>query len=111
MRSLQSTRIFGVLALLVTLSLISARNALAGDGHYWVSHDPSIGYAWPHQRVYQFPAAIVDQPAVPANCVVYFPGVIPFPGVYDYQPGPAVRVVGSIYAAYDQYAGPSSIPR
>ena len=88
MRSVRPATMAGLLFLpLLWAPLMS--EACAGDhaDHYRVSHDPSIGYAVPIQRVYQFPAAFV------------------------FQPGPEIPFGGVVHSAYDQYAGPSFIPR
>jgi hypothetical protein len=88
-------------------------SAHAGDGlgHYWVSRDPSIGYAVPIQRVYQFPAAFVFQPTAPSGYAVPIQRVYQFPAAFVFQPGPEVPFGGVFHSAYDQYAGPSFIPR
>jgi hypothetical protein len=99
------------LAALLAVTLAPVCSAQASDDHYWVSHDPSIGYAVAIQRVYQFPAAFVYQPAEPVG--------YPMPAGYyalgwtqwGYRPGTRPYIGGSLFAVYDQYAGPSFIPR
>lgn len=63
LRFVQSAILAGLLFLPLLWALIMS-NACAGDhgDHYWVSQDPTIGYAVSIQRVYQFSAAFVDQP-------------------------------------------------
>lgn len=81
------------------------------QGHYWVSRDPSVGYAVPIQRVYQFPAALVFQPTAPYGYAVPLQHVYQFPASLVFQPGPELPFQAMPGPWYDQYGGPSSIPR
>jgi hypothetical protein len=106
-------RILGALLLLVLLAVCFEKPSHAeGEGHhYWVSQDPSVGYAVPIQRVYQFPAAFVFQPTRLDGYAVPIQRVYQFPAASVFQPGPEVPFGGVLNSAYDQYAGPSFIPR
>jgi hypothetical protein len=87
--------------------------ALAGDhhDHYDVSKDPLIGYAVPIQHVYQYPAAFVFQPTTPWGYAVPIQRVYQFPAAFVFQPGPEVPFQAKPGSWYDQYGGPSFIPR
>jgi hypothetical protein len=113
MRSVRPVKPAGILAaVLVFTSIMTCRlGANEPYGHYWVSHDPSIGYAVPIQHVYQFPAAFVDQPTAPRGYAVPIQRVYQFQAPFSYRPGFEVPFGGVVYSAYDQYAGPSFIPR
>jgi hypothetical protein len=77
---------------LIALSLIAliAAPGAAEAGHQqhrkWVN-DPSVGYAVPLQRVYQFPASIVDQPTSPVGYAVPLQRIYQFPASIVGQPG------------------------
>jgi hypothetical protein len=88
-------------------------HALAGDhhDHYDVSQDPLIGYAVPIQHVYQYPAAFVFQPTTPWGYAVPIQHVYQFPAAFVFQPGPEVPFQATPGSWYDQYGGPSFIPR
>ena len=112
MRSVRLATVAGSLFLALSSAPLMSE-ACAGDhgGHYCVSQDPSIGYAAPIQRVYQFPAAFVYQPG-PLGCyTVPIQRVHQFPAAFVYQPGPEIPFGGVVHYAYDQWAGPSYIPR
>ena len=79
--------------------------------HYRVSRDSSAGYAVPLQHVYQFPAALVFQPALPYGYAVPLQHVHQFPASLVFQPGTELPFGGVRSSAYDQYTGPSFIPR
>jgi hypothetical protein len=112
-RCAPGARIAGALFFFVILAICSEKPSQAeGDGHhYWVSGDASVGYAVPIQRVYQFPAAFVFQPTAPEGYAVPIQRVYQFPAAFVFQPGPEVPFGGVFNSAYDQYAGPSFIPR
>jgi hypothetical protein len=97
--------------LLLTIPMVS--QAVAGDhhDHYYVSQDSSIGYTVPIQRVYQFPAAFVFQPTSPVGYAVPIQRVYQFPAAFVFQPGPEVPFHAMPGSWYDQYGGPSFIPR
>jgi hypothetical protein len=76
-----------------------------------VSEDPAVGYAVPIQRVYQFPAPFVYQPTAPYGYAMPIQRVYQFPAPFVFQPGPEIPFGGVVNSAYDQYAGPSFIPR
>jgi hypothetical protein len=105
------------MALMPTLSLALAQvmiaDADAGDGcdKYWVSRDPSVGYAVPIQHVFQFPAAFVFQPTSPTGYAVPIQRVYQFPAAFVFQPGPGAPFLGGAGSTYDWYGGPSFIPR
>jgi hypothetical protein len=108
MRSPRSDTATLVLAAVLLLAFFVTLPARAGDDHYWVHHDPSIGYALPFQRVYQFPAALVNQPPTPYG---FIPPPAPYPTVLYYQGVPTTRGGGALFAVYDEFAGPSMVPR
>jgi len=112
MRSVRPATLAGLL-FLPHLWVPLMSKACAGDhaDHYWVSQDPSIGYAVPIQRVYQFPAAFVFQPGPRWSYTVPIQHVYQFPAAFVFQPGPEIPFGGVVHSAYDQYAGPSFIPR
>ena len=97
--------------LLLTLPMVS--QAVAGDhhDHYSVIQDPSIGYAVPIQRVYQYPGAIVFQPTAPYGYAMPIQRVYQFPAALVFQPGPEIPFHATAGSWYDQYGGPSFIPR
>jgi hypothetical protein len=92
---------------------VSVTGAHAGDHHvcYQVSQDPAIGYAVAIQHVYQFPAAWVFQPTSPGGYALPIQNVYQFPAAFVFQPGAEQPFGGVMHSAYDQYAGPSFIPR
>jgi hypothetical protein len=112
-RLLPSVGIIGAVVLSILILVGSPSKSLAEgeDTHYWVSRDPLVGYAVPIQRVYQFPAAFVFQPTTLAGYAVPIQRVPQFPAAFVFQPGPEVPFGGVFHSAYDQYAGPSFIPR
>jgi hypothetical protein len=81
------------------------------DVHYHVSRDPSVGYAVPIQHVFQFPAALVFQPAVPRGYAVPLQHVFQFPAALVFQPGRELPFGEIRESTYDQYPGPAFIPR
>ena len=112
MRSVRPATLAGLLFLALSWAPLMSQ-ACAGDhgSHYWVSQDPSVGYAVPIQRAYQFPAAFVYQPG-PFGCyTVPIQRVYQFPAAFVYQTGPEIPFGGVVHSAYDQWAGPSHIPR
>ena len=112
MRAVRPATLAGLLFLALSWAPLMGK-ARAGDhgDHYWVSQDASIGYAVPIQRVYQFPAAFVSQPGTPGCYAVSIQHVYQFPAAFVFQPGPEIPFGGVTNSAYDQYAGPSFIPR
>jgi len=112
MRSVRPATLAGLLFLPLFWAPMTSQ-ACAGDhaDHYRVSQDPSIGYAVPIQRVYQFPAAFVFQPGPRWGYAVPIQHVYQFPAAFVFQPGPEIPFGGVVHSAYDQYAGPSFIPR
>jgi hypothetical protein len=88
-------------------------NARGGEwhAHYRVSRDPSVGYAVPIQRVYQFPAAVVFQPTAAYGYAVPIQHVYQFPAAMVFQPGPELPFQAMPGPWYDQYGGPSFVPR
>ncbi len=112
MRSVRPATVAGLLFLLLFWAPLLSK-ARAGDhgGHYWVSQDPSIGYTVPIQRAYQFPAAFVYQPGPLWGYTVPIQRVYQFPAAFVYQPGPEIPFGGVVHSAYDQWTGPSHIPR
>jgi hypothetical protein len=113
MQCVQFAKRAGILGLLLFLISVAAGRARANEpyGHYFLSHDPSIGYAIPIQHVYQFPAPLVYQPVAPAGYAVPIPRLFQFHAPFPYQPPYEVPFGGVVYSAYDQYAGPTFIPR
>jgi hypothetical protein len=102
----------------IAWSLILTTPLLVGEAHggdwyhaYHPSRDPSIGYAVPLQRVYQFPAALVFQPTSPDGYAVPLQRVYQFPAALVFQPGPEIPFWTLPGPWYDQYGGPSFIPR
>jgi hypothetical protein len=100
-----------MLSIVVALATACASQAEGECPHYWVSLDPEVGYAAPIQRVSQFPAASVFQPTMLAGYAVPIQHINQFPAALVFQPGPEVPFGGVFNSAYDQYAGPSFIPR
>jgi hypothetical protein len=102
-----------LLALSFVVASMSGSEARAGDHHdgYEVSRDPKIGYAVPIQHVYQHPAPFVYQPTTPWGYAVPIQRVYQFPAAFVFQPGPEVSYRVAAGTRYDQYAGPSFIPR
>jgi hypothetical protein len=107
MRSPRRATTVVLLAAPLLLTLLAPSPTRAGDDHYWVSHDPRIGYALPYQRVYQFPAVLVNQPPTPFFLI---PPPAPYPAMLYYQDAPTIRAGGALFAVYDEFAGPSMIP-
>jgi hypothetical protein len=99
-----------ILAALFVFLVPIAGSAQAGDHHYWVSHDPAIGYAVPYQRVIQFPAVLVNQPPALGVYAMPFDATWQFRGAFFLHPGRDLRYGGSLYSVYDEFAGPSFIP-
>ena len=102
-----------LLALPFIAASIAGSDARAGDNHdhYWISRDPSIGYAVPIQRVYQYPGVIVFQPTTPTGYAVPIQRVYQFPAPLVFQPGSEPPFHATPGSWYDQYGGPSFIPR
>jgi hypothetical protein len=102
-----------LLALTFAAAAMWGSEVQAGDHHdgYWVSRDPSIGYAVPIQQVYQYPAPFVFQPTSPWGYAVPIQRVYQFPAVFVFQPGPEVPFQATPRSWYDQFGGPSFIPR
>jgi hypothetical protein len=113
MRSFRPVGVAAVLLLPLLLMPQLMIEAHAGDHnhHYLVSQDPRIGYAVAIQHVYQFPAAFVYQPTSPYGYTVPIQRVDQFPAAFVFQPGPEPPFGGVMNSAYDQWAGPSFIPR
>ena len=113
MRPVQRARTARILTFLIVLVSIASVGALAGDEgrHYWVSHDPGLGYAVPIQHVYQFPSPLVFQPTARAGYAIPIQHVYQFPAVHVFQPGSEVPINPSAGALYDQFGGPSFMPR
>jgi len=112
MRPVLTATLAGLLFLAFSWAPLMSK-ACAGDhgGHYWVSQDATIGYAVPIQRVSQFPAALVFQPGPSVGYAVPIQHVYQFPAAVVFQPGPEIPYGGVTNSTYDQYAGPSFIPR
>src|SRR3954463_10760597 len=106
-----ATTILFLVPFLLTLPMVS--RAVAGDhhDHYYVSQDSSIGYAVPIQHVYQYPAPFVLQPTTLWGYAVPIQRVYQFPAAFVFQPGPEVPFHATPGSWYDQYGGPSFIPR
>jgi hypothetical protein len=108
-------RLTGVPLCLASILLLRVMTPRADAGEtcvkYRVSRDSSIGYAVPIQHVFQFPAALVFQPTSPTGYAVPIQRVHQFPAAFVFQPGPEPPFGGVFNSAYDQYAGPSFIPR
>jgi hypothetical protein len=102
-----------LLALPFVVASIAGSDARAGDHHdgYQVSGDPAVGYAVPIQRVYQYPGVIVFQPTTPTGYAVPIQRVYQFPAPLVFQPGPELPFHARPGSWYDQYGGPSFIPR
>jgi hypothetical protein len=100
-----------MLAMIIGVATSGTLRAEGDGAHYWVSHDPLVGYAVPIQRVYQYPAAFVFQPTRLDGYAVPIQRVRQFPAAIVFQPGPEPFFGGVFNSAYDQYAGPSFIPR
>jgi hypothetical protein len=99
-----------VLSLLLT-QFVTTRASAGDEGvKYWVSRDPSIGYAVPIPHVDQFPASFVFQPTAPRGYAVPVQHVFQFPASYVYQPGPRVPF-GGARSTYDRYGRATIIPR
>jgi hypothetical protein len=107
-----AARVGLLIPFLLTMSQ-GAINACGGEWHthYRVSQDPSIGYTVPIQRVYQSPATTVFQPGPRGGYTFPIQHVYQFPAVLVFQPGPEIPFGGVTNSTYDQYAGPSFIPR
>jgi hypothetical protein len=113
-RSIRFDKRAGTVGLLLfLLSTVTTGRVRANEpyGPYFVSHDPAIGYAIPIQRVYQFPAAFVYQPVAPAGYAVAIPRLYQYQAPFSYQPPYEVPFGNVVYSAYDQWAGPSFVPR
>jgi hypothetical protein len=113
MRSARPAKMVGILAFLVLFAFVSSPGARAGgEGrHYWVSRDPSVGYAVPIQHVFQFPAVLVFQPTARTGYAVPIQHVYQFPAALVFQPGFGVPFDSPGGASYDPFGGPSFIPR
>jgi hypothetical protein len=113
MKRITIAKAAGLLALPFVAASMLGSEARAGDhhDHYWVSRDPAMGYAVPIQHVYQFPAAFVFQPTTPWGYAVPIQRVYQFPAAFVFQPGPEVPYRAAAGTSFDQYSGPSFIPR
>jgi hypothetical protein len=104
MRFIRTAEMIRLLAVSMYFTLGMQSSARAGDDehHYWVSHDPSVGYAVSIQHVYQFPAAIVFQPTASAGYAVPIQHVYQFPAPLVFQPGPESPFRSVVGISYDQ---------
>jgi hypothetical protein len=87
-----------VLTLIILVGMPGTASAWEHRCHTGKGYRPSVGYAVPIQNVYQFPAAMVDQPTLPTGYAVPIQAVYQFPATVVNQPG-----------AYGPFAAPARI--